>query len=122
MNGLCKNAKFLVCGVAAGIVNGLFGTGGGLILVPMLSGLAGLDEKRSFATSVTVIVPICVVSAMVYMRSGAVDFAMALPYLAGGILGGFCSGAIFKKAPVNLLNMIFSLLMLYGGIRLVISA
>lgn len=122
MKNIGKKLKLLISGAAAGLTNGLFGTGGGLILVPLLTGWAGLDEKNAFATSVTVIVPICVVSSAIYMRNGAVDFGTAMPYLAGGLLGGFLSAPVFKKISISWLNIMFSLLMLYGGIRLVMSA
>ncbi len=50
-------AKYAVSGALAGAVNGLFGGGGGMVLVPLLSGWCGMEGKRSFATCVAVILP-----------------------------------------------------------------
>ena len=52
-------AKYAVSGALAGAVNGLFGGGGGMVLVPLLSGWCGMEGKRSFATCVAVILPLC---------------------------------------------------------------
>ena len=55
----------LTAGSLAGIVNGLLGAGGGMVLVPLLSGLAKLDEEQIFPTSVAIILPISIVSLVV---------------------------------------------------------
>ena len=58
-------------GMLAGLANGFFGGGGGMLLVPMLTRYCGLDQRRAFATSVAVILPLCGLSAAIYwMRGG----------------------------------------------------
>jgi len=49
----------VLAGAAAGLTNGFFGGGGGSVLVPMLTRVCGLDQRRAFATSVAVILPLC---------------------------------------------------------------
>ena len=49
----------MLAGAAAGLTNGFFGGGGGSVLVPMLTRVCGLDQRRAFATSVAVILPLC---------------------------------------------------------------
>ena len=66
----------LVCGVA----NGLLGAGGGMVAVPMLQ-KSGLSEVKSHATSVAVILPLCLLSAVFYLLRGDVTLGEALPYL-----------------------------------------
>ena len=51
--------KSVLAGAAAGLTNGFFGGGGGSVLVPMLTRVCGLDQRRAFATSVAVILPLC---------------------------------------------------------------
>ncbi len=109
--------KYGVIGALAGFANGLFGSGGGLFLVPLLSGWTGMEQKKSFATSVAVILPLSLVSAAVYFWKGALDFSAAWPYLLGGAAGGFLSGRVFRKLPMALLRKAFGLLLLYGGVR-----
>ncbi len=117
-----KNAGInkLWCGVAggaAGLVNGFFGGGGGMILVPLLAGKCGLDQRRAFATSVAVIAPLCALSAGIYFLRGDLDTAAALPYLIGGLVGGLVGGKVFKKLSMLWLRRAFALLILYGGIK-----
>ena len=106
-----------LAGGAAGLVNGFFGGGGGMVLVPLLVLWCGLDQRKAFATSVAVILPLCVLSAAIYLFRGGVDFTAALPYLAGGLLGGLLGGKLFKRLNMVWLRRLFALLLLYGGGR-----
>ncbi len=115
-----KNTKRLwysLAGGAAGLVNGFFGGGGGMVLVPLLAGKCGLDQRKAFATSVAVIAPLCTLSAGIYWMRGDLDLMAALPYLAGGLVGGFAGGKVFKKVSMVWLRRGFALLILYGGVR-----
>lgn len=112
-----KGIKYGITGALGGLANGFFGSGGGLFLVPLLTKWCKLEERRAFATSVAVILPLSVISAVIYFSKGAIDFGAASPYLIGGFLGGVISGRVFKKVPITLLRRAFGLLMIYGGIR-----
>ena len=116
-----ENTKYAVSGALAGIANGFFGAGGGLILVPLLPRWIRLEEKHAFATSVVVIFPMSIVAAIIYMLRGSIDLMASLPYLIGGLAGGICSALLFKKVPAKFLKKAFSLLMIYGGIRAVLN-
>lgn len=116
-----EKSKYLVIGALGGFANGLFGSGGGLFLVPLFIKWAKLPERKAFATSVGVILPLSLVSAVIYMMKGALELGGALPYLIGGIIGGIISGRVFKKVPINLLRRVFALLIIYGGIRAVFA-
>ena len=109
--------KYALTGALAGLANGLFGSGGGLFLVPLFTGWAKLPQRRAFATSVAVILPLSLVSAAVYWFRGGLDFMLALPYLLGGLLGGFLGGRMFKKLNMVWLRRAFALLILYGGAK-----
>ena len=104
-------------GGAAGLANGFFGGGGGMLLVPLLTRWCGLEQRKAFATSVAVILPLCALSAAIYFFRGGLELATALPYLAGGLLGGFLGGRVFKKLNMTWLRRAFALLILYGGVR-----
>lgn len=114
---LPEKVKYAIAGGLAGIANGFFGGGGGMVLVPLLTRWIGLEERRAFATSVAVILPLCAVSAAVYLLRAEVSFAAALPYLLGGLAGGFLGGKIFRKVPALWLRRIFGVLILYAGIK-----
>ena len=109
--------KYLLAGGAAGLANGFFGGGGGSVLVPLLTGYCRLDQRRAFATSVAVILPLCALSVVIYFMRGGLDLAAAWPYLAGGALGGWLGGRLFKGVRVDWLRRGFGLLLIYGGLR-----
>ena len=112
-----KTLWYALAGGAAGAVNGFFGGGGGQVLVPLLAGKCGLGQRRAFATSVAVIAPLCALSAGIYWFRGQLDWALALPYLAGGLAGGWAGGKLFQKMSMVWLRRGFALLILYGGVR-----
>lgn len=106
-----------VTGALAGLLSGFLGTGGGLVVVPLLLGVGKLPPKRAFATSLFIMLPICAISAGAYLWRGQVQLGEALPYLLGGLLGGLLCGAIFSKCNALWLRRIFGALLLYGGVR-----
>ena len=112
-----KKGRYLLAGGLAGIANGLFGGGGGSVLVPLLTRYCGLDQRRAFATSVAVILPLCALSVGIYFLRGGLDFMTALPYLFGGTVGGWAGGKWFKGMKMTWLKRAFGLLLIYGGVR-----
>ena len=109
--------KSVLAGAAAGLTNGFFGGGGGSVLVPMLTRVCGLDQRRAFATSVAVILPLCALSAAVYLLRGGLDLSAALPYLIGGTVGGWAGGRLFKGVRLPWLKRGFGALLIWGGLR-----
>ena len=112
-------AKCIIIGAMAGALNGLFGAGGGMILVPMLNRWLKLEQKQSLATSVAIIWPISIASYSLFCINGGDVWNDALPYLSGGIIGGVIAGFAFRSVSVKWLHRIFSLLLFYGGIKAV---
>lgn len=104
-------------GLAAGAVAGLFGAGGGMVLVPLLTLLAKVKEDTVFPCSVSIILPICIVTLIATAALGTVDWMAALPYLLGSAAGGFCAGKWGQKIPVKWLHRGLGILILWGGIR-----
>lgn len=109
--------KATVSGAIAGAANGFFGAGGGMLLVPLLTGWLKLPQRQAFANSVAIILPLCVVSTIIYFFKSELSFMTALPYLTGGLAGGFIGGKVFKKIPVIWLRRALGLLIIYGGVR-----
>jgi len=110
--------KCAVGGALAGAANGFFGAGGGTLLYPIITRWAKIEDKRALATSVSVMLPLCAVSATVYvLKSPPGLIASAVPYLVGGFFGGLIGGRVFKKLPVGFLRKAFGLLLIYGGVR-----
>ena len=103
------------CGLCAGVVTGLFGAGGGMVLVPLLTKFGKLEETQVFPASVSIILPVCVISLL--MNRGSVTPAQALPYLLGSAAGGVAAGFFGRKIPVKWLHRGLGALILWGGIR-----
>ena len=112
-----NNGKLRLTGVAGGLVNGLFGGGGGMAVVPLLTRWCGMEEKKAFATCVAVIFPFCVLSAAIYLCRTGFDLLTALPYLLGGLAGGLVGGRLMGRVSVIWLRRIFAAFLLYGGVR-----
>ena len=104
-------------GICAGMLNGIFGAGGGMVLVPLLQRWCGVEEKKSYATCVAVIFPICLLSAVIYWRRAGLDLLTALPYLIGGLAGGAVGGRLMGKISTVWLRRMFAAFLLYGGVR-----
>ena len=104
----------LLAGLAAGTVTGLFGGGGGMVLVPLLMLLTDLREEQVFPASVGVILPVCGVCLLL---SPGGSWRSALPFLPGSLLGGILAGKWGGKIPVKWLHRALGVLILWGGIR-----
>lgn len=109
--------KNRIAGAAGGLINGLFGGGGGMVLLPLLTKWSKLEARSAFATCVAVIFPMCCVSTAVYLLRVRPALSLVLPYLVGGVAGGLLGGLTFDKVPVRVLKVIFGLFLLYGGVR-----
>ena len=112
--------KCLLAGLAAGFVHGFFGAGGGMVLVPLLIWLVGLPDKLAFSSAISIILPLCVVSLVIYGRQDMLPLSDALPYLIGGAGGGVLAGLWFQKVPAKWLHLALGALILLGGVRLLV--
>lgn len=107
----------ILAGLGAGTVTGLFGAGGGMVLVPLLSLLTPLEEEQIFPTSISVILPICLVSLSVTAMQRGLPWTEAIPYLIGSAVGGILAGIWGKKIPAKWLHRGLGILILWGGYR-----
>ncbi|MDR0445604.1 MAG: sulfite exporter TauE/SafE family protein [Oscillospiraceae bacterium] len=115
-----QRIKCAIAGILAGAANGFFGAGGGMFIIPLYTRWVRLEEKRAYACSVAAMLPICAVSAAVYLLRGGMDISEASPYIIGGALGGIIGGRVFDKIPASLLRRAFAILLICGGVRSVI--
>ena len=109
------NWGIALCGALAGTVTGLFGGGGGMILVPALSLHPQMDEDTLFPSSVAIILPICITSLV--LSGSPLPLANAMPYLLGSCAGGVLAGIFAGKIPTKWLHRTLGIMLLWGGIR-----
>ncbi|MEG1988196.1 MAG: TSUP family transporter [Oscillibacter sp.] len=102
-------------GGLAGLANGLFGGGGGMVLVPLLS--RRLSQRRLYATCVGVIFPVCMASFAVYLFRTELSLLTAAPYVAGGFFGGLVGGKLYGRVSTRWLKWLFAAFLFYGGIQ-----
>lgn len=111
------NRKIMLAGGLAGLVNGLLGTGGGMVLVPMLRTERSLRGNQVFPSSVVMILPLCIISLAVHALHAPLPWRDALPYLLGSIPGGILAGLFGRRIPTLWLHRFLGLVILWGGIR-----
>ncbi len=119
-------AAMLATGCTAGVLAGLFGIGGGIVIVPVLEavlGYVGVDAAIrmhvAVATSLATIIPTSIASARAHYRRGAVDVEIvrrwALFVLIGALLGAWTASAVHSRA----LAVVFATVSLFVAVRMV---
>ncbi len=109
--------KTALSGALSGMINGLFGAGGGMVLVPLLQKTTDLEDAEIFPASISVMLPMCIITLFVYNSRQPLPWAASLPYLIGSALGGIGAGIWGRMIPVTWLHRILGLVILWGGIR-----
>ncbi len=112
--------QYAPIGFAAGILNGLFGAGGGIIVVPLLEH-TGIEAKKAHATSIAIILALSIVSSVFYYIQGKLVFGEIIWYLPTGLLGAILGAFLLKKISNHLLRRIFGGMMVLSAVRLLIK-
>jgi len=94
-------------GVLAGVLSGLFGVGGGVIVVPALMAFAQMDQRRASATSLVAIAPAAVVGAVTYAVQGEVHWLAALTLAVGSVIGAPIGARLLRALPLRALPWVF---------------
>ena len=115
-----KVAFLFFLGGIIGVINGFFGGGGGMVCVPVLENFLKYPEKEAHATAISIIFPLSLLSATIYVFNGKVQSLplclIGVGVLIGGVLGSF----LLKILPAKLVGIIFSILMIFAGVRMII--
>lgn len=110
--------KKIILGIIAGIICGLFGTGGGLILVPAFIYMLKLDPKKSRGTSLSCMLVMVIVSSILYSKNKYIDWKLGILCAIGGIIGGYFGAKILKNIPDYILKIIFVIFLIYYSIKI----
>ncbi len=113
--------KLTVTGTAAGLFSGLFGVGGGTVIVPLLVLWLGYEERTATGTSLAAIVVIAIMAALVQGVYGNVDVGrgvlIGMPAVAGVLVGTW----VQQRVPVDAIMLLFALLLIAVAVDLVAS-
>ena len=115
-------AAVICAGFAAGTVNGLLGTGGGILLLVVLR-RAVPDAKDAFAAALLCILPLSALSAVLYLRTGISDAQVLfspdlIPVYLGAVPGGMLGAYLLDRLKLPLLELLFAGLLLFSGWRM----
>ncbi|HEV2216830.1 MAG TPA: sulfite exporter TauE/SafE family protein [Candidatus Dormibacteraeota bacterium] len=118
-----RPARFSAIGFLGGFLGGLFGVGGGFVMIPLLVLWAGLSQRQANATSLVAIIPIAVAAFPIYyFRAGApqMDLRVALFLVIGSMVGAYIGARALKSIPERPLRIGVAVLMALVGIKQVL--
>lgn len=113
--------RVLVVGVLAGLASGLFGVGGGVVIVPGLVMLAAYPQRLAHGTSLAAIVPIATAATIGYATAGEVDFAVGALIALGAMVGTPLGVAALARMPQRWLQLGFAVVLALTAVRLVVE-
>ena len=105
-------------GMLAGVICGLFSTGGGMILVPAFIHLLNMEDKKARGTSVFCILPMVIISSFFYYKGNFINLKTAILCAIGGTIGGYIGAKLLKKLPENFFKIAFTLFLIYAAFKM----
>jgi uncharacterized membrane protein YfcA len=109
-------------GLAAGMLSGLVGIGGGVVIVPALVFLLGLSQYQAQGTSLFMLsLPVLLLAVMNYWRSGNVNWRFGLVIASTFVVGAFLGSKLALRLPEAWVKLIFGLLMAYVSFQLILA-
>jgi uncharacterized membrane protein YfcA len=118
MSGVPLYAALVAFGFLAGATAGLLGIGGGVMIIPFLTLVAGASQHQAEATSLLVILPTAIVATIALRRKGIGDAALALRFGALGAAGGVVGALAALALPAHVLRLVFALFLAAVAVRL----
>ena len=115
-----EKVKIRLTGLVTGFVNGLFGSGGGTLVVPAMERFLHVETHKAHATAIAVILPLSVLSLLIYFWQGEMAWQVALRASGGGIIGGRIGAKLLGKLSGMWLHRIFGLFLLAAAVRMVL--
>ena len=106
-------------GSIIGLLNGFFGSGGGVIAVPVLE--KDCSPNEAHATSVALIFMLSMVTALFYGFSGNLDFKTAWEFIPWGILGAVSGAFFLKNIKAQWLKRLFGAVIIIAAVRMLFS-
>ena len=109
----------ILIGIAAGMLGGMVGVGGGIIIVPALVFFLGFSQKLAQGTSLGILLlPVGILGVMQYYKEGYVDIRVMLIISFGFLLGSFFGSKIALSLPQGAVKKIFAILMLVVAVKM----
>lgn len=120
--GVDNLTKVILVGLVAGFLSGLFGVGGGILIVPALVVVLGMDQRLAHGTSLAAIIPIAISGTVGYSLDGSIDWVAAVALVLGSATIGAVVGThLLHVVPRRGLAIGFAVVLLLTGLRLVLD-
>jgi hypothetical protein len=112
--------KLIILGLVAGVASGMFGIGGGLIIVPVLVSLMGFEQKAATGTSLAVLLlPVSLGAVLAYYNEGLLDIGVAALVALGLIGGAFAGAKIALSLPSVTIRRLYGLFLFAIAVRFI---
>ena len=108
-------------GLSAGVLSGLFGVGGGIVMVPAMVLLAGMTQQRASASSLAAIVPIAAVGALIFGGADSVDLPAAAILIVGSLIGVQIGARLMARVGDDRLRIGFAMLMIAIAVTMLVT-
>ncbi|GMU40874.1 MAG: hypothetical protein AMXMBFR23_17400 [Chloroflexota bacterium] len=112
--------RAIFTGSVGGFVSGLTGIGGGTVMVPLLTGLLKLTQRRAHATSLVIVIFAALSALTQYLARGEVDWALAAALTVSSVIGAQLGARVMHAMPDRELRIVFSVFLLVVGVRLLV--
>ena len=109
----------MIIGLLAGVISGLFSTGGGMILVPAFIHLLNMEDTKSRGTSVCCILPMVITSSFFYYKGNYINWKVAILCAIGGSIGGYIGAKLLKRLPEKTLKIVFTMFLIYMSYKMI---
>lgn len=112
-------AIYLIVGLAAGIMSGFLGIGGGIIIIPALTMILGFSQQQAQGTSLALLLPpIGILAVMNYYKAGSVNLKAAAFMALTFIIASYFSSKIAVQVPEQMLKKVFATFLLFYALKL----
>ena len=115
-----EKVKKIMTGTISGFLNGLFGSGGGVVAVMFLRSITG-DEKKAHASATLMILIMSIISLIFYALYGHIDWQTGLKFVPGGIVGAIAGTVLLKNMKNNGVKKLFAVVLVISGVVMLFS-
>ncbi len=111
----------MLVGAISGLVGGLFGAGGGMLVVPCLTTVNDFDVRKAHASAILVVLPLTIASSVVYSSKGYFDLNVFTYVVVGSVIGGLIGQKLLRNLSSDTLSLLFNGLMIFAGVQMILK-
>lgn len=117
-----EKKSFIILGALSGLINGLLGSGGGIIFVAGTTLIMRTEQKKAQASAIPAMLAFSIISAVLYIIRGTpIQTEILIPVVLGSAAGGIAGALLLSKFSNNVLRYIFAAMIIFAGIRMLCS-